>query len=45
MGEMRNAYEICVRKPEGKRLLARSRRRGKDNIRMGLRKISCEGVD
>jgi hypothetical protein len=32
MGEMRNAYIILVRKPEGKR----SRHRGEDNIRIYL---------
>jgi len=47
MGEMRNAYRILVRKPEGKRLLAGHRCRWEDNIRMDLREIrvaSC-GLD
>jgi len=39
MGEMRNAYEISVGKPEGKRPLGRSRCRWEDNIRMDLREI------
>jgi len=34
MGEMRNAYNILVWKPEWKRLLRRPRRRWNDNIRM-----------
>jgi hypothetical protein len=38
MGEM-------VGKPEGKRPLERSRRRGEDNIRIGFREIAWEGVD
>jgi hypothetical protein len=32
-GEMRNAYKIFVRKPEGKRPLGKHRRRWEDNIR------------
>jgi hypothetical protein len=38
-GEARNAYNILVGKPEGKRPLGRTRRRWEDNIRMDLRKI------
>jgi len=45
MGEMRNAYNILVRKPEGKRPLGRPRHRGEDNIIMNLRNIRWEGVD
>jgi len=45
MGEMRNAYEILVGKPERKRPLGRSRRGWEDNIRMDLREIGWEGVD
>jgi hypothetical protein len=37
MREMRNAYKILVRKPEGKRQVIRPKRRWKDNIRMALR--------
>jgi hypothetical protein len=36
---MRNAYNILVGKPEGKRPLGRPRRRWKDNVRMDLRGI------
>jgi hypothetical protein len=39
MGEMRNAYRISVGKPEGNRLLWRSRRRWKGNIKMKLKAI------
>jgi hypothetical protein len=45
MAEMRNAYNILVGKPEGKRLLERRRHRWEDNIRMDLREIGWEGVD
>jgi hypothetical protein len=38
-------YQILVGKPQEKRLLGRSRRRWKDNIRMDLREIPWEGVD
>jgi hypothetical protein len=37
MEEMRNAYNILVRKPEGKRPPGRLRCRWENNIRMGLR--------
>jgi hypothetical protein len=36
---MRNAYNILVGKPEGKRPLGRLKRRWEDNIRMDLRVI------
>jgi hypothetical protein len=39
MGEMRNACNILVRKPEGKRPLGRPSHRWEDNIRMDLREI------
>jgi hypothetical protein len=37
MGENRNAYRILVGKPEGKRPLARPRRRWVDSIKKDLR--------
>jgi len=43
--EMRNAYEVLVERPEGKRPLARPRRRWDDIIIVNLRKIVREGVD
>jgi hypothetical protein len=43
--EMRNAYKILVRRPEGKRSLGRHRHRWEDNIRMDLREIGWEGMD
>jgi hypothetical protein len=45
MVEMRNACLIFVSKPEGKRQLGRPRHRWEDCIRMGVRKIECEGVE
>ena len=36
MGERRGLYKVLVRKPEGKRLLGRSRCRWEDNIKMDL---------
>jgi len=44
IGEMRTSYNILVGKPEGKSLLERTRRRGKDD-KMDLRDIGWEGVD
>jgi hypothetical protein len=45
MGEVRNAYNILVRKPEGKIPLGRRRCRWEDNIKMYLREIGWERVD
>jgi hypothetical protein len=39
MGEVGNAYNILVGKPDGKRPLGRPTRRWEDNIIMDLRKI------
>jgi hypothetical protein len=45
MEETRNAYRILVGKPEGKRLLGRSRRTWVDNIKMDLRETGWDGMD
>jgi hypothetical protein len=45
MGVLRNSCKSLVGTPEGERPLGRSRHRWEDNIRIGLRKIGCEGVD
>jgi hypothetical protein len=45
MREMRKAYKILGRKPEGKRQLRRPMHRWEKNIRVYLRKIGWEGVD
>jgi hypothetical protein len=45
MGEMRNAYNILVGKPEEKRPHRRHRCRWEDNIRTDLRETGWEGVD
>jgi hypothetical protein len=34
-----------VRKPEGKRPLGRPRHRWKDNIKLDLQDVGCEGMD
>jgi len=34
-----------VGKPEGKRLLAKPRRRWEDNIKMNHKEVGCEGMD
>jgi hypothetical protein len=44
LGEKRNAYRICVGKPEGKRSLGRHRCRWEDNINMDLREIGWSSV-
>jgi len=38
-GERRVVYRVLVRKPEGKRLLGRSRLRCEDNIKMDLQEL------
>jgi hypothetical protein len=39
MGEERKVYKVLVGKPDGKRLLGRSRRRWEDEIRVDIREI------
>jgi hypothetical protein len=39
MCEMKNAYNILIGKPEGKRSLGRPRHKREDNIRVDLREI------
>jgi hypothetical protein len=43
MGEMTNAYNILVGKPEGKIALGRPRHRCEGNVRMDLREIGWTG--
>jgi hypothetical protein len=45
MAEVRGAYNILVRRPEGRRPLGRPRRRWEDNIKMNLREIGFEDVE
>jgi len=45
MGEERGMYRVLVGKPEGKRPLARPRRRWVDNIRMDLQEVECGYMD
>jgi hypothetical protein len=45
MGEMRSAFGILVRKPEGKRQLGRHGGRWEDNIRMELWETGWESED
>jgi hypothetical protein len=44
-GEKMNSHRILVGKPDGKRLLSRSRRKWADNIKIDLREIGWDGVD
>jgi len=44
-GEMRNAYNILVGKPEGKRPLRRPRCKWEDIIKLDLGEIGCKGVE
>jgi hypothetical protein len=45
MGEVRGAYNILVRRPEGRRPLGRPGRKWEDNIKMDLREIWFGDVD
>jgi hypothetical protein len=38
-------YMVLVRKPEGKRLLGRPRRRREDNIKTDIQEMGCRGMD
>jgi hypothetical protein len=44
-GERRGVYRGLVRKPEGKRPLARLRRRWEENIKTDLQEVGCGGMD
>jgi hypothetical protein len=43
MGEGRGVYRVSVGRPEGKRPLARPRRRCEYNIKLDLREIGIDG--
>jgi hypothetical protein len=45
MREGRSVYRVLVGKPEGKRPLAKPRRRCEDNIKMDLREIGINGAN
>jgi hypothetical protein len=45
MGEERGVHRVLVRKPEGKRLLGRPRRRWEDNIKMDVQEVGGGCVD
>jgi hypothetical protein len=45
IGEGSGVYRVLVGSPEGKRPLGRPRRRGEDNIKMGLREICIDGAN
>jgi hypothetical protein len=45
VGEVGDAYNILVERPEGRRPLGRPRRRWEDNIKMDLRDIGFGDVD
>jgi len=44
MRESRCVYRVLVQKPEGERPLGRPRCRQKDNIKMDLQEVGCEGM-
>ena len=44
MGEGRGVHRVLVGKPEGKRPLARPRRRWEDNIKIDLREMGGGGA-
>jgi len=44
MGEGRSVFRVLVGKPEGKRLLGRTRRKWEDNIKMDLQEGGYGGV-
>ena len=44
-GDRRGVYRVLVGKPEGKRLLGRSRCRWEDNIKVDLQEVRCGGME
>jgi hypothetical protein len=44
VGDVRNAYSILVKEPEGTRPLGRPRRRWKDIIKMDFREVGMDIV-
>jgi hypothetical protein len=44
-GDERNAYNILVGKPEGKRPLEKTRRSWEDNIKINLRELGWGSMD
>jgi len=45
MGEEKGVYRVLVGKPEGRRPMARPRRRWVDKIRMDLQEVGCGYMD
>jgi hypothetical protein len=45
IGEGKDVYVVLVRRPEGKRPLAKPRGRWEDNIKMDLWEIVIDGTD
>jgi hypothetical protein len=45
MGERRSVYRVLVGKPEGKRILERSRHRWGDNIKVDLQEVGYLDMD
>ena len=45
MEKSRGVHRVLVGNPEGKRPLGRPRRRGEDNIKMGLQEAECKCMD
>jgi len=43
--DKRGVNTVLVGQSEGKKSLGRPRRRGKDNIKMDLQEVGCEGMD
>ena len=45
MGERRGLYRALEGKPEGKRLLGKTKRTWEGNIKMDLQEVRCGGMD
>jgi len=45
MGEMRGAYRVLVEKPEGKRPVARPRRKWECNCQIKIEETGWDGLD
>jgi hypothetical protein len=45
VGEGRGVYKVLMEKTEGKRPLARPRRKWEDNIKIDLQEVGCGGIE
>jgi hypothetical protein len=45
VGDTRGVYRVFVRRPNGKRALARHRHKREDNIKVDVQEVEWDGLD